>query len=150
MFLLEQLPPWHSNLLSRLIKTPKLHLNDTGLTCALLGHNAGSLAKDRSRLGQLLKTVVYQELRRFRKPFFCRSNLLAVGGAMTPGTPSPTASRDLWRHRRAWLVGLCQGIWAGGSDRRPISLIIMLTGVRTHAEKNETGRPHLCRKRSFP
>lgn len=64
MFLLEQLPPWHSNLLSRLIKTPKLHLGDTGLACALLGHDAGSLAKDRPRLGQLLETFVYQELRR--------------------------------------------------------------------------------------
>lgn len=31
VFLLEQLPPWHSNRLKRLIKTPKLHLGDTGL-----------------------------------------------------------------------------------------------------------------------
>jgi len=36
-FLLEELPPWHSNGLSRLIKTPNLHVGDTGLACALLG-----------------------------------------------------------------------------------------------------------------
>jgi predicted AAA+ superfamily ATPase len=29
LFLLERLPPWHSNRLSRLVKTPKLHLGDT-------------------------------------------------------------------------------------------------------------------------
>jgi predicted AAA+ superfamily ATPase len=64
VFLLETLPPWHSNRLSRLIKTPKLHLGDTGLACALLGLDAASLAADRGLLGQLLETFVFQELRR--------------------------------------------------------------------------------------
>ena len=64
VFLLEELPPWHSNRLSRLIKTPKLHLGDTGLACALLGMDAESLAADRPLLGQLLETFVFQELRR--------------------------------------------------------------------------------------
>lgn len=64
VFLLEQLAPWHSNRLSRLIKTPKLHLGDTGVACALLGLDAESLWLDRGTLGQLLETFVYQELRR--------------------------------------------------------------------------------------
>lgn len=64
VFLLEQLPPWHTNRLSRLIKTPKLHMGDTGVACALLGLDAAALASDRSTLGQLLETFVYQELRR--------------------------------------------------------------------------------------
>ena len=42
-FLLEELPPWHSNRLSRLIKTPKLHVGDTGLACALLGLDAAEV-----------------------------------------------------------------------------------------------------------
>lgn len=64
VFLLEQLPPWHNNRLSRLIKTPKLHLGDTGVACALLGLDAEALSADRTTLGQLLETFVYQELRR--------------------------------------------------------------------------------------
>ena len=64
VFLLEMLPPWHSNRLSRLVKTPKLHVGDTGLACALLGINAAALSTDRSLLGQLLETFVFQELRR--------------------------------------------------------------------------------------
>jgi predicted AAA+ superfamily ATPase len=40
IFLLERLAPWHSNRLSRLVKTPKLHMADTGLACALLGVDA--------------------------------------------------------------------------------------------------------------
>jgi uncharacterized protein len=64
IFLLERLPPWHSNRLSRLIKTPKLHVADTGLAAALLGHDGPLLWKDRAALGQLLETFVYQELRR--------------------------------------------------------------------------------------
>lgn len=64
VFLLESLPPWHSNRLSRLIKTPKLHLGDTGVACALLGLDAEALVRDRATFGQLLETFVYQELRR--------------------------------------------------------------------------------------
>lgn len=64
VFLLEPLPPWHSNRLSRLIKTPKLHFGDTGLAAALLGVDAAGLVKDRALLGQLLETFVFQELRR--------------------------------------------------------------------------------------
>ncbi len=64
VFLIEQLSPWHSNRLSRLIKTPKLHLGDTGLACALLGLDAASLWSDRSIFGALLETFVYQELKR--------------------------------------------------------------------------------------
>ena len=64
VFLLERLPPWYHNRLSRLIKTPKLHIGDTGLACALLGIDAAGLATDRTLKGHLLETFVFQELRR--------------------------------------------------------------------------------------
>ncbi|MBI2889396.1 MAG: ATP-binding protein [Nitrospirae bacterium] len=64
IFLLEELSPWHSNRLSRLIKTPKLHVGDTGVACALLGLDAASLWEDRPTLGQMLETFAFQELRR--------------------------------------------------------------------------------------
>ena len=53
-----------SNRLSRLIKTPKIHVGDTGVACALLGLDAAALIADRARLGQLVETFVFQELRR--------------------------------------------------------------------------------------
>ncbi len=64
IFLLEELPPWHSNRISRLIKTPKLHLVDTGLACALLGLDADGLWEDRVVFGQMLETFIFQELKR--------------------------------------------------------------------------------------
>ena len=64
IFLIEELSPWHSNRISRLIKTPKLHLSDTGLASSLLGVNADELWKDKELLGQLLETFIYQELRK--------------------------------------------------------------------------------------
>jgi predicted AAA+ superfamily ATPase len=64
VFLLDRLPPWYSNRLSRLVKTPKLHMGDTGLACALLGVDATQLHRDRAVLGSLLETFVYQELKR--------------------------------------------------------------------------------------
>ena len=64
LFLIDRLAPWQSNRLSRIIKTPKLHLGDTGVGCAALGYSPDSLAHDRSFLGQYLETFVLQELRR--------------------------------------------------------------------------------------
>ena len=64
VFLLDLLPPWHTNRRSRLVKSPKLHVGDTGVACALLGVDAATLSKDRALLGPLLETFVFQELRR--------------------------------------------------------------------------------------
>ena len=64
VFLVDEVPPWHANQLSRLIKTPTLHMGDTGLACALLGHDAAGLWQDRPAFGQMLETFVAQELRR--------------------------------------------------------------------------------------
>lgn len=64
IFLIDRLPPWHSNRLRRLVKTPKLHMGDTGVACSLLGLDAASLVQDRMVLGRLLETYVFQELRR--------------------------------------------------------------------------------------
>ena len=64
LFLLERLPAWHNNRLTRLVKSPKLHLTDTGLAAALLGAGAKALAADRTLLGHFLETFAFQELRR--------------------------------------------------------------------------------------
>jgi predicted AAA+ superfamily ATPase len=64
IFLLEELPAWHNNRLSRLIKTPKMHVGDTGLTCSLLGLDAERLWKERGLFGRILETFIFQELRR--------------------------------------------------------------------------------------
>jgi len=64
LFLVEELPAWHNNLLKRVIKQPKLHMGDTGLACAMLGLDPHRLEENRTLLGQMLETFVYQELRR--------------------------------------------------------------------------------------
>ena len=63
-FLIERLLPWYSTRMKRLIKTPKIHIGDTGLACALLGVNADFLLKNRGLLGQLLESFVFHELKR--------------------------------------------------------------------------------------
>lgn len=64
LFLVDEQQPWHSNQLSRLVKSPKLHVGDTGLGAALLTEDAGSLYEDRTLYGQFLETFVYQELKK--------------------------------------------------------------------------------------
>jgi predicted AAA+ superfamily ATPase len=64
VFLLERLPPWHVNQMSRLVKRPKLHVGDTGIASTLLGLDAAGLESDRVTLGAMLESFVLQELRR--------------------------------------------------------------------------------------
>ena len=58
------MPLWHLRHINRLVKTPKLHMGDTGLANALLRLDAAALHANRALLGQLLETFVFQELRR--------------------------------------------------------------------------------------
>lgn len=64
IFLVEFLPPWFSNQNKRLIKTPKVHLMDTGLATAVLKLNLQQLQRDHNILGHLLESFVYAELRK--------------------------------------------------------------------------------------
>ena len=64
LFLIDRLPPWHANQLRRLIKSPRLHIGDTGLGCALIGVGPRDLAENRDLLGQYLESFVLQELKR--------------------------------------------------------------------------------------
>ena len=63
-FMIERLPVWYNNQFKRLIKTPKIHIGDTGIASSLLGTNAQSLRKNRSLYGQLVESFVLQELKR--------------------------------------------------------------------------------------
>ncbi|MES2204823.1 MAG: ATP-binding protein [Pseudomonadota bacterium] len=62
LFLVKQLRPWHGNALSRLIKTPKLHLLDSGLLACLNRITPARIETDKIITGALLETWVYGEL----------------------------------------------------------------------------------------
>lgn len=64
LFVVERLAPWSTNRSHRIVKTPKLHVTDSGLCSALLGVDADTLRTERELFGQLLETWVVQELRR--------------------------------------------------------------------------------------
>ncbi|MBX3143033.1 MAG: ATP-binding protein [Trueperaceae bacterium] len=64
VFLVEEQRPWHANHLTRLVKSAKLQIGDTGLAAALLELDAEGIRSDRQVYGQLVETFVYQELRR--------------------------------------------------------------------------------------
>ena len=64
LFLLRKLPAWHSNEYKRLVKTPKLHLTDTGLICAIRDIDSNRLVMDPSVFGPLLETFVINELQK--------------------------------------------------------------------------------------
>jgi len=62
LFLIWFLPAWSSNLSKRLVKSPKLHVCDSGLACHLCGADAERLAGDSTLAGRLLESFVAGEL----------------------------------------------------------------------------------------
>lgn len=62
LFLVRQLLPWHRNEAKRLIKTPKVHVCDSGLVCALRGLKAEHWQKKSIEFGHVLESFVVQQL----------------------------------------------------------------------------------------
>lgn len=61
LFLVRALPPWFTNELKRLIKTPKLTFLDSGLLASLRNLSPARLAVDRGPFGAVLETFVLAE-----------------------------------------------------------------------------------------
>ena len=64
LFIVQPLPAWSANLGKRLVKAPKLHLIDAGLTAHLRGCADTAALALSPQLGPLLETFAVQELRR--------------------------------------------------------------------------------------
>ena len=56
------LQPYHNNINSRVIKTPKVYFMDTGLVCYLTGWNAPQTLENCAMSGELLETYVISEI----------------------------------------------------------------------------------------
>src|SRR5665213_311968 len=63
-FLVQLLRPWARNLGKRVIQTPKVYLNDSGLLAYTLGASAGRLKTEGSLAGSVLENFVLMELRK--------------------------------------------------------------------------------------
>ena len=63
-FLVQLLPAWSGNLGKRLVKSPKLYLNDTGLAASLLGMGDEAALRQAQVLGSLAEDFVVMELRK--------------------------------------------------------------------------------------
>ena len=62
LFLVRRLPAWHRNPARRLIRSPKVHLLDTGLAATLADLTAYDWLGRRDRMGHLLASFVVQQL----------------------------------------------------------------------------------------
>ena len=62
LFLVRRLPAWHRNRAKRLVKSPKVHLLDSGLAATLADLTAGDWLDARDRMGHLLESFVVQQL----------------------------------------------------------------------------------------
>ncbi len=62
LFLIRVLPAWHSNRNKRLVKTPKVHLCDSGLAAALSQLREEQWIPERTRFGHLLESFVVQQI----------------------------------------------------------------------------------------
>lgn len=62
IFLIQTLPAWSGNLGKRLVKTPKLFLGDTGISCHLVGIEDASVLRSHRLAGAILENFVVCEI----------------------------------------------------------------------------------------
>lgn len=65
-YVIWRLPPFHTNVSKRLIKTPKLHMLDSGLACFLLGIQTPQQLRDHPLRGAIFETWVASEILKSR------------------------------------------------------------------------------------
>ncbi|MCA9300424.1 MAG: ATP-binding protein, partial [Phycisphaerales bacterium] len=64
LFLVRTIPAWSSNLSSRLTKSPKVHILDSGLAASLLGIDRDRLESDSTTRGALVESFVVMDILR--------------------------------------------------------------------------------------
>ena len=129
LFLVRRLLPWHRNVGQRLVRTPKIHLVDSGLAATLAGLAPEDWIGKRDRMGHLLESFVTQQLVtqagwtdpdlrfwHFRDKDGREVDLVVTLGARTWGievkatsTPGRSAGRGMAR-----LAALCGQDFQGG------------------------------------
>ncbi len=62
LYLYQPLAPWHDSHAARVVKSPKVYLNDSALTAHLCGQGTAQLEADPTRTGPLLESFVRAEL----------------------------------------------------------------------------------------
>ena len=62
VFLIATLQPWFTNVLKRIVKTPKLHFLDSGLLASARGLTFDRVKADRGTFGALLESFVFSEV----------------------------------------------------------------------------------------
>jgi predicted AAA+ superfamily ATPase len=62
LFLIRTLPAWHRNVGKRLIKSPKIHICDSGVAATLSDLQAHHWVQERERFGHLLESFIVQQL----------------------------------------------------------------------------------------
>jgi hypothetical protein len=62
LFLVVPLQPWFSNVGKRLVKSPKIYINDTGLLCHLIGSSSTALSNDGPLLGHVFENFIVMEI----------------------------------------------------------------------------------------
>jgi predicted AAA+ superfamily ATPase len=64
LFLVRRVSPWSTNALSRVIKSPRVHLTDPGVLASLLRLSPERVARNRGTFGRVVECFVYGELLR--------------------------------------------------------------------------------------
>ena len=139
-FVAYRLPPFHANLIKRLIKTPKLHFHDTGLVCFLLGIRSPDQLRHHPLRGAIFESWVASEVVKARVhrglppalSFFRDRKgsevdlvLERSGGIVAAETKSAsTVAEDFFAGLEAFA-----GLLAPARPRRPLHRVVVYGGA---------------------
>ena len=151
-YLCTSIPAWHANLRKQLVKRPKLHFYDTGLTCALLGITSPDQLEHHPIRGALFESWVVSEIiktqlhsgRASRIHHFRESRGLEVDAVLEDGerlvlVEAKSGATVKSEHLRP-LVRLSDLLQARGEARR-VERVLVYGGDETQERSDGTVLP---------
>lgn len=123
LFLVRRLPAWHRNDAKRLVKTPKVHLIDSGLAATMGGRKPTDWSDYSIDFGPLLETFVVQQL-------ICQSAWVDPELRFSHYRDKDKVEVDLVieRGKEVWGVEVKKSSSLGAKDARGLSHLAKLTG----------------------
>ncbi len=160
LMLLRKLPPWHSNLGKRLVKSPKVYVRDSGLLHALLGltsHDAllAHPVVGNSWEGFVIETLLNAAPREAQVGFYRSSNGAEIDVAIEApgqGLMAIEVKRGVTAKPRRGLYSACEDLkpaqkflvhGRAGGEAYPVGDGVMAVSLRSLAERLAPGPiPH--------
>jgi predicted AAA+ superfamily ATPase len=129
LLLVRRLPPWHTNVGTRLVKSPKVYVRDSGLVHALLGMGSMDALLDHPVVGASFEGLVVEHLAAAAPSAACHFYRTAAGAEIDLWIAWPDGTSWAVEVKRSRAPKVTRGFHAACEDLRPTRRLLVHPGA---------------------